>query len=154
MNQPTKPSRTGTTGSPKGTASDLRNPAENSLYIEGHEVSGQTIVSKRTVIFVVTITVTIRKQSDSLKSIVVNIHSTFVEVGGVEIAITVNESTGKPGVTGTIGSLDYDDGVRGRSRSPACSYADVWVPAGDGASKGGKEKVSGRARSQSRLDWS
>jgi hypothetical protein len=30
MNQPTKPSRTGTTGSPKGTASDLRNPAENS----------------------------------------------------------------------------------------------------------------------------
>jgi hypothetical protein len=75
-----------------------------------------------------------------LKSIVVNIHSTFVEVGGVEIAITVNKSTGMPGVTGTIGSLDYDDGVGGRSRGPAGSYADVWVPAGDGAVKGGKEK--------------
>src|ERR1700722_8731094 len=92
------------------------------LYVEGHEVSGQTIIGKRPVIFVVSITVPVRPQSDSLKGTVVNIHSTFVEVGGVEITIAVNESTGKPGVTGTIGSLDYDDGVRGRSRGPACSY--------------------------------
>jgi hypothetical protein len=112
----------------------------DNLYIEGHEVSGQTIVSKRPVIFVVTITVTVRPQSDSLKGIVIDIDSSLIEVGGVKIAIALNDGAREPGVAGAIGGLDYDNAVRGGARCATGSYSNIWVPSGEGAIKSGEEK--------------
>ena len=121
------------------------------LHVEGHEVWRQTIVGKRPVIFVVSITVPIWQQSDFLEGIVVDINSAFIEVGCVEKAIAFNDGAREPGVAGAIGGLDYDNGVRGGAQCAEGSYSNIWVPSGDGAIKGGEEKSSRRTWSQNEV---
>ncbi|MEA2257560.1 MAG: hypothetical protein QOJ51_385 [Acidobacteriaceae bacterium] len=82
-----------------------------------------------------------------MESIIVGVDSAFIEVGGVEVAITIHRGASETGVAGSVRSLDHDDGVRGGRRRTG-SYSNSWVPSGDGAVNGGEEKSGRRAWSQ------
>jgi hypothetical protein len=78
-----------------------------------------------------------------MKVTVVDVDAAVVEIGCVEVAVTVHESAGESGVAGSVCRFDGDDGIDGGS-SGAGRDADVRVPPGDCAVEGCEEKAGGK----------
>ena len=95
------------------------------------------------VVMTVVLIMIVGVKSYGVKVAVVDIDAAFVEVGCIEVAVTVNEGAGETGVAGSIGCFDGDDGIDGGRIGAGCD-GDVRVPSGIAPSRVAKRKTEGK----------
>ena len=82
------------------------------------------------------------KTEELTGGVIVDVDRAFVEVSGVEVALTVDSGAGEAGVAGSVSGLFHHNGVCGWRRS-AAGYSDGRFPSGDGGVNGGEKKIRG-----------
>src|SRR5258708_16693401 len=85
-----------------------------------------------------------------LKRVVVNIHAAVAGIGDVEVALTIDQGTGKAREDRAVGGLDHSHSMGG---GRCCSIRQTYirVPCGDRPVKRGKDEIGWLARRQDEI---
>src|SRR5260221_14056756 len=76
-----------------------------------------------------------------MKRVVVNIHAAFAGIGDVEVALTIDQGTGKAREDRAVGGLDHSYGMGG-GRCCSIRQTDIRVPCGNRPIQRGKDEIS------------